>query len=856
MAPAFPRFDVEQKLQELTLAEKVRLLGGKDLWTFEDVRAAGIPSIRNSDGPNGVRGRNFFNGVPASCFPCGTGLAASFDLDLIHRIGNALGHECRAKSAHVLLGPTVNIQRSPLGGRGFESFSEDPHLSGHVAAAYVNGLQEKGVAACIKHFVTNDQEFERFSMDSVVSQRALREIYLEPFRLAVKHANPKSFMTSYNRLNGKHCSESQDLLEGILRSEWNWDGLVMSDWSGTYSVDESIKAGLDVEMPGPPVMRGAAVSRAMNAGKLFEEDIDNRVRNLLNLVNFAIDSKIPFYAGEDKVDSPELRALLREAAASGVVLLKNDKQVLPLSEASVMGKKIAVIGSNAKVAFPSGGGSASLAATYTVSPLEGITEVAEKLGATVDFHTGVAAFRYVPLLDPYMTQPKTTEKSALVEVFNGFPDEDWLVSATAPGPAAYSVATTSAECFMVDGIPWDKLAEQVRTRFTTTFTPDLSGSWTFGLGSIGYSSLFLDGVRLIENAEESYRPGELFYSVGSQERRAEVDLVAGKSYALEVRNYLNPTMRAASPFAIKSSFRIGAFPTIVPEQASKEAADLAATSDLAILVVGTNPDWESEGFDRKDAKLPGASDELVKAVLAANHNTIVVNQSGTPVEFPWIKDADTLVQAFFGGNELGHGLADVLFGKVNPSSKLPLSFPVRLEDNPAYHSFGNTGETPGKILYGEGIYVGYRHYDRSRITTAFPFGHGLSYTSFDVSSLSTSKVSDSGDLTVSFSVKNIGSVDGAEVVQVYIAAPGDGSRIQSPVKELKGFKKVFLKAGEEKKVDVQLGREAWSYWNEHHGKWIAPAGVYKIVVATSSAEKDIKLMGEVKVEKEVRWLGL
>ncbi|GAA5851026.1 hypothetical protein JCM8547_009158 [Rhodosporidiobolus lusitaniae] len=851
----FQKVDVEAKLKELTPSQKIKLLGGKDFWQFEDVPSAGIPPIRTSDGPNGVRGRNFFNGVPASCFPCGTGLAASFDTDMMQRVGNALGDECRAKAAHVLLGPTVNIQRSPLGGRGFESYSEDPHLSGHIAAAYVNGLQEKGVAACIKHFVTNDQEFERFSMDSVVSQRALREIYLEPFRLAVKHANPKSFMTSYNKLNGKHCSESKDLLEGILRGEWNWNGLVMSDWTGVYSVDESIKAGLDVEMPGPPVMRGSTVNRAMGAGKLFEEDLDDRVRNLLNLLNFAIDSKIPFYAEEDSVDTPELRALLREAAANGVVLLKNDKQVLPLSEASVRGKKIAVIGSNAKVAFPSGGGSASLAATYTVSPLEGITEVAEKLGATVDFHTGVAAFRYVPLLDPYMTNPNTKEAGAVVQLYDGLPDESFFTSAESLGKPAYEVDTKSSLCFMIDGIPWDQLGSEVRARYATTFTPDISGSWTFGLGSIGWSSLFIDGKRVIENVE-SFKNGELFFNMGSEERRAEITLEAGKEYALEVRTYLDPSTLGATPFAIKSSFRIGAFPTIVPEQARKEAADLAGKSDLAILVVGTNPDWESEGFDRKDAKLPGASDELVKAVLAANPNTIVVNQSGTPVEFPWIKDADTLVQAFFGGNELGNGLADVLFGKVNPSAKLPLSFPVRLEDNPAYHSFGNTGETPGKILYGEGIYVGYRHYDRSRITTAFPFGHGLSYTSFDVSSLSTSKVSESGDLTVSFSVKNTGSVDGAEVVQVYIAAPADGSRIQSPVKELKGFKKVSLKAGEEKKVDVQLSREAFSYWNEHYGKWIAPAGAYKVLVSTSSAEKDIKLTGEVKVEKEIRWLGL
>ncbi|GAA5896930.1 hypothetical protein JCM6882_007310 [Rhodosporidiobolus microsporus] len=855
MSPqTFQKVDVEAKIAELSGAQKIKLLAGKDFWAFEDAPEQGVPAIRTSDGPNGVRGRNFFNGQPASCFPCGTGLAASFDTDMMHRVGNALGDECRAKSAHVLLGPTVNIQRSPLGGRGFESYSEDPLLSGMIAAAYVNGLQEKGVAACIKHFVTNDQEFERFSMDSVVSQRALREIYLEPFRLAVKHANPKSFMSSYNKLNGTHCSETKELLTGILREEWGWDGLVMSDWTGVYSVDESIKAGLDVEMPGPPVMRGAAVNRAFQAGKLTMEDIDERVRSVLNLLNFAIDSKIPFYAGEDKVDTPELRALLREAASNGVVLLKNDKQLLPLSSSSVKGKKIAVIGSNAKVAFPSGGGSASLATTYVVSPLDGITEVAEANGASVDFHTGVSAFRYVPLLDPYITQPGSKEPGALVQFFNGLPDDAWFKDGAAhSAKAAFSVPTKSSLCFMIDGIPWETLGDDVRASYTADFTPDISGSWTFGLGSIGYSALFVDGKRVVENVE-SFKNGELFFMMGSEERRAEIDLEAGKTYKLEVRTYLDPSTLGASPFTIKSSFRIGAFPTIVPAQARKEAAELAGKSDIAIVVVGTNPDWESEGFDRKDMKLPGETDALVEAVLAANPNTIVVNQSGTPVEFPWLKDASTLVQAFFGGNELGNGLADVLFGKTNPTAKLPLSWPARLEDNPAFHSFGNTGETPNKILYGEGIYVGYRHYDRSQIAPAFPFGHGLSYSTFELSGLSTSSVSAAGDFTVSVTVTNSGKVDGAEVVQVYVAAPSDGSRIQSPVKELKAFKKVALKAGESKKVELKLTREAFSYWNEHYSKWIAPAGTYGVLVGNSSASTP--LSGEVKLEKEVRWIGL
>ncbi|GAA5997985.1 beta-glucosidase H [Rhodotorula paludigena] len=852
----FTPFDVEQKLRELPLSTKIKLLAGQDFWCLNDSPKDGIPMVRMSDGPNGVRGRKSFNGVPSSCFPCGTGLAASFDREMMHRVGGALADECRARSAHVLLGPTINIQRSPLSGRGFESYSEDPLVSGLIAAAYVNGLQEKGVASTIKHFVTNDQEFKRYSADSVVSQRALREIYLEPFRLAIKHSNPRCFMTAYNRLNGTHCSENKELLDGILRGEWGWDGLVMSDWTGVYSVTESIKAGLDLEMPGPPVMRGATVSRAFGAGKLTEEDIDDRVRNVLKLANIAIESGIPFYTGEDKVDTPELRALLREAAANATVLLKNDKGLLPLKE-SAKGKKIAVIGSNAKLAFPSGGGSASMSTSWVVSPLEAITEAAKAVKASVDFAVGVSAFHYVPLMDPYLTHPTKKEAGALVEFFNGKPSDSFFadVNSLAQKKADYAVDTKSSLCFMIDGIPRDKLEAHVLTRYTTIITPDTSGTWTFGLGSVGYSQLFLDGKPIVENVK-SYKAGELFFTMGSGEVRGEVELEAGKSYKLVLHGYVDADALGLPPFVFCSSFRIGAFRKIIPAEARQEAADLVAKSDIAIVVVGTNPDWETEGFDRRDMRLPGESDELVKAVLAANSNTIVVNQSGTPVEFPWIKDAPTLVHTFFGGNELGNGLADVLFGKVNPSGKLPLSFPARLEDNPAYHSFGITSETPGKVLYGEGIYVGYRHYDRMKLAPAFPFGHGLSYTSFELSGLSTSAVSDAGDFTVSFSVQNTGSIDGAEVAQVYIAAPSDGSRIASPPKELKAFEKVALKAGESKRVEVRLSREAFSYWNEQRNSWVAPAGKYEVRIATSAADKDVKLSNTVELKREIRWNGL
>ncbi|KAM0749713.1 glycoside hydrolase family 3 protein [Meredithblackwellia eburnea MCA 4105] len=839
----YKQLDVEHLIATLNINDKAKLLAGKDFWHFEDVPNASIPSVRVSDGPNGVRGLKFFNGTPASCFPSATGIGASFDTDLANEIGKALGDECVAKGAHTLLGPTTNMQRSPLGGRGFESFGEDPVLSGLISSAYINGLQSKNVSACLKHFVANDQEFERFSNDSVVSQRALREIYLEPFRLAVKHAKPNSLMTSYNKVNGTHASENEQILKDILRGEWGWEGLLMSDWTGVYTTGKSIKAGLDVEMPGPPTMRGAAINRQIGAGLLSIDDVDARVREVLKFVNKAIASGIPFGAPETSIDTPALRALLRKASASATVLLKNEASILPISKST---KSIAVIGSNAQIAVPSGGGSASLAATYTVSPLEGIKEAAKALGATVNYAVGASAFRYLPLLDRAMGPAK-------VEVFADSPVKDWYYDFEGEFPKpTWETATPSSQAFMIDGVPWKDLGGNPRTRFLTTFTPDITGPWEFSLSAIGGSTLYLDGKQIIDNYV-NFKPSEMFFNMGSEEIRGKVDLVAGKTYNVEVRQSLELKGSMATPFLPAAAIRVGAYPVFTVDAAREAAVEAAKKSDLAIVIVGTNPDWESEGFDRKTIALPGASDALVSAVLAANPNTIIVTQSGTPVAMPWVKEAHTIVQAFFGGNELGNGLADVLFGKFNPSGKLPLTFPVRLEDNPSFNSFGITSDTPGKTFYGEGIFIGYRHYQRSQIAPLFPFGYGLSYTSFAFSGLSLSSVSDKGEFSVSFKVKNTGKVAGSEVAQVYIAAPVEG-RITSPPQELKAFKKVDLAPAAEVEVKLSLEKEAFSYWDEVKDSWVAPAGTYRVLVSTSSEK--VELEGEAVLAKTFVWRGL
>ncbi|CAA7260099.1 unnamed protein product [Cyclocybe aegerita] len=842
--------DASATLAKLNLPQKIKLLSGLGWWHTEPVHEAGVQSMRFSDGPNGVRGTRFFNGVPSSCFPASTGLGSSFDVELAHKVGEALGDECRAKSTHVLLAPTVNIQRSPLGGRGFESFSEDPLLNGAVASAYINGLQSKGVSATIKHFVANDQEFERMSISSEVSERALREIYLRPFQLAVKDANPWAIMTAYNRVNGTHVSEDKRLLEDVLRKEWGFKGMVMSDWIGVYSTTGSIKAGLDLEMPGPSVMRGKALERALIAQKVLPRDIDERAAKVLGLLDHARASGIPFNGPEGSVDTPELRQLLRTAAADSVVLLKNEKGLLPLTNQT---KKIAVIGPNAKPAMTSGGGSARLLSTYTVSPLQGVLAAAEEVGAEVKYTVGATSHKYLPLLDPLIRQ-SDGQPGAFMEFWNqpppGFMKTDPDFNLTPPAPA-WSTPTLGSNCIMIDGVDETKVDPVCWIRYSTKFTPDEDGDWAIGVNVTGAGNVFLDG-KIIIDLSTNPPPVSLFTGSLPPDTRTVVNgLKAGQAYDLEIR-IDNSTYAPLSPFPCWGVLRAGAIRDVNPEAAIEEAVAFAKESDVAILVIGLNHDWETEGDDRANMELPGLTNRLVSEVLSANPNTVVVNQSGTPVGIPWVNEVATLLQAFYGGNELGNGLADVLFGKVNPSGKLPLTFPKRLEDNPSYPSFGNKGQEAGKIHYNEGIFVGYRSYEIRKLDPLFPFGFGLSYSQFEYSDLEVSPISSSGEFAVSFKIRNTGKIEGREVAQVYVSDPQ--SSLPRALKELRGFTKVQLQPGESKSVKVSLDKYALSFYDERDGQWVAEQGSFGVLVGSSSA--DIRLQGETKLEKTFTWRGL
>ncbi|KAH6997326.1 beta-glucosidase [Ilyonectria destructans] len=725
--------DVEALIQQLTLEEKVALTAGTGWWHTTAIDRLSIPSIRLSDGPNGVRGTHFFDSTPSACLPCGTALGSTFDTNLAERIGGLLSDEAHAKGAHVLLGPTINIQRGPLGGRGFESVSEDPILSGIIAGHYVRGVQESGVSATLKHFVCNDMESERMAVDALVTARAMREIYLLPFMIAIEMGQPRAIMTSYGKVNGCHAAENYHILQEILRDEWKWKGLVMSDWYGTYSTSEAINAGLDLEMPGPTRWRGEALSHAVTANKIKKATLDERVRNVLKLIKHGLENtSIPPNVPEKQLNTPEHIALLREAAAKSIVLLKNEQNVLPFNP----NKSVAVIGPNANIATYCGGGSAGLRAYKAVTPLEGV----KSLASDVVFSQGAYGHQMLPVL----------------------------------GKALRTVD-----------------------------------------GKQGFSLRFYNDPPKAKG-------------------------ITGARPMLEER-ILDDTYTCGCP-----KLDAGA--------AIQEAVRVAKSVDQVVLCVGTSGEWECEGQDRTTMALPPGTDELVEAVIAANPNTAIVIQSGTPVAMPWVDRANTVLQAWFGGNEGGNGIADVLFGAINPAGKLPITMPRRLADNPSALSFRSEN---GRVLYSEDVYVGYRWFDTLDITPLFAFGHGLSYTSFELSGLEVTQdqanghtndtpdaliVHDAEQLTVHVQVANTGSLAGAEVVQVYVkpaaSTPLTSSArdtITRPAKELKGFAKVHVEAGASETAVVTLDLlRATSYWSEEVDCWRSDAGSYGILVGTSS----------------------
>ncbi|KAI0120931.1 glycosyl hydrolase family 3 N terminal domain-containing protein [Xylariales sp. AK1849] len=824
--------NVDEVLKKLSLSEKVDLLSGIDMWHTKPLHQHGIPSVRTSDGPNGVRGTKFFNGIKAACFPCGTGLGATFNLELLEEAGRLMGEEARVKGVHAILGPTINMQRSPLGGRGFESLGEDPFLAGLGASALIKGIQSKGVQATIKHFVANDHEHKRNAVQSIMTERTLREIYALPFQLVAKESQPGAFMTGYNGLNGTYCSENMTLLDKLLRGEWGWNGLVMSDWWGTYSTTEAALAGLDLEMPGPTRFRGEMLKFNAQTDKVREHVIDERARTVLEFVRKCYASGIEENAEEGTLDTPETAEVLRRIGNEGIVLLKNDGDILPFKK----DKTTVVIGPNATIATYHGGGSAALASYYAVTPLDGIKS---KLTDPPRHTVG----QYSHLLLPFLpTKSSKGNQGMTMKIYNDGPE----VSGRLP---FHEVELSKIEALLVDYHHPQLKSELFYATLEGSMVADDDCTYELGLIVVGSGNLYVNDKLVIENSEQQTL-GTAFFGCGTVEEKSFYKVEKGKAYDFRIEFGSTPTSKLSDAASLMrgGALRLGGCRVIDQKAEIARAAALAKDADQVILCAGLNADWETEGVDRGNMDLPPGMDDLITAVGKANSNTAVVIQSGTPVEMPWINKVSAVVQAWYGGNETGNTIADILFGDANPSGKLSLSFPERVQDNPAFLNYRTEG---GRVLYGEDIYIGYRYYEFANRKVLFPFGHGLSYTTFAFSDLSVSN--NDGKLTATVKVSNTGKVKGSEVAQLYVA-PKQKSKVNRPVKELKGFAKVELAPGESKTVTVEVeSKYAASYWDEERDQWCVEAGDYEAIVSDSSEVKDGKAVKGIYTVKETYW---
>ncbi len=808
---------IEQLIQQMTLDEKISLLAGRDMWHTVPVERLGIPSLKVTDGPNGARGAGGSLGLTSACFPCGSALGATWNPELVARVGQALADEVKAKGAHILLAPTVNIHRVPIAGRNFECYSEDPYLTGQMASAYINGLQKNGVGACIKHFVCNDQEFERHSISSEVSERPLREIYLEPFRIAMEKAKPWAVMSAYNRINGTYAGEHEYLLKDVLKGEWGFDGIVISDWYGTYSPGAASSA-LDVEMPGPARWAAAEhVRKALETGEITEDELDDKVRRILRTATRVGAFDSPQLPAEQAIDRPEHRALIRQAAGEGMVLLKNNA-VLPLNPAKV--RKIAVIGENARWAQIVGGGSAHVNAHYVVSPLEGIRERASAAGQEAAYAIGCTTHRFLPTANPAWLTAEVGTPGLTLRVYKS-PD-------LSGKPLTIQTIDRMALSWFGDEVPVQG-GQQFSIRLTGTFTAPETGTFTFGLASVGRSRLSLNGKEIINQWEG----GEL---ADWRENTVLVPLEMGQKRTVEIVYGWEGEMGWRT-------LRFGLMPP-VQEDPITEAVTLASHSDIAVIIAGLTNEWEGEGADRVNMDLPGDQNELIARVAAANPNTVVVLNAGSPLSMPWIESVPAVVQLWYPGQEAGNALADVLFGDVNPSGKLPTTFPKRLQDNPAFINF--PGEN-SRVFYGEGTFVGYRYYDKKEIEPLFPFGHGLSYTAFEYRDLyiigETFRPGD--DIQVNVTVANVGQREGKETIQLYIRDPR--SRLVRPEKELKRFAKISLKPGEVRTVTFHLDQQSLAFYDPLKKTWVAEAGEFEILVGASA--------GDIRLRASFEWKG-
>ncbi len=805
---------VEELLNKLTLREKVSLLSGQDIWNTMPVKRLGIPSITMTDGPHGVRstapeaGRKM---GPVTAFPTGISMGATWNTELVEQVGQALGEETRGMDCDVLLGPCVNIVRDPRGGRNFETFSEDPYLTGRTAVAYIRGVQSRGVGTSLKHYAANNYEIERDRATSNVDERSLREIYLAQFEMAVKEAQPWTVMCSYNRINGVYASQNLHLLNEILKDEWGFKGVVVSDWAANHTIFESVQGGLDLEMPGPAKyykMLGDAVQR----WQIDEATVNKAVWRVLRIIMLSgrMDKKV----SKGAVNTPAHQKLSRQLAEEAITLLKNERGILPLGRGV---KSIAVIGPNAAEAVIGGGGSSKVPPLYRVSPLEALQK---KLNGKVRIEYASGSDN----VDEPFTIPTTWLKGGLKGAFYEAADFSGAPIETRDG--------FGSEFWW--HIAWTPLQIQpMAMRWTGNLTVPTDGSYKIALNHIGRVKLFLDGKSILESDSSISGMHHTYDRAVAVQK-----LQAGKPYEFRMDYVRYPAQEVVNySLGIGLTFEAGKD----PRQA--QAVALAKSCDVALVIAGYPDAFETEGTDRPSIELMGKQNELIAAVAAANSRCVVVLNVGAPVSMPWADQVAAIVEAYYPGMENGNAVADVLLGKVNPSGKLPVTFPLRLEDSPAYINASYPGCR--EVNYGEGVFVGYRYYDKKDVVPLFPFGHGLSYTSFTYTDLKgPKKVKIGQKFEFTMKVENTGKVAGKEVVQLYVSDLK--SSLPRPPKELKDFVKVALKPGESETVNFALDERSLAFYDPHKKAWVAEPGEFELLVGSSS--RDIRAKTKFKLE--------
>jgi beta-glucosidase len=818
---------VNDLIAKMTLHEKVSMLSGIDLWRTQAVDRLGIPALVTSDGPHGVRSDGAAGRVKATAtsFPTGVSFASTWDLDLIYEVGQALAEETLGLGCDILLGPCVNIVRGPLAGRNFEAYSEDPFLAGKMGAAWINGLQSKKVGASLKHYALNNQEFERYRGSSQVDERTMREIYLSQFEIAVKESHPWTVMCSYNRINGVYAADHHYLLTDILRKEWGFQGIVISDWTANHTVTESVKAGLDIEMPGPAKFYGGLLEQAVRTWQIDESTIDETVRRILTIIVYSGRMDNPGGRPAGSVNTPAHQALARKVAEESTVLLKNQPAILPLDAHKI--KSIAVIGPNALECRIGGGGSSYLEPPYRVSMLDGIKN---RLGSAVnvEFERGCSN-----MIEPAVMG---TEFFTTPDGKAGGLAADYFTNPQLAGQPALHRIESNADFTWFNAGP-DPLVGmgEFSLRLTGKMTPVESGNYMLTLGNTELSRLYLDGKLLIENNVGKIPLNQIWEDPTRILKSTRVNLEAGTQYDLKIEFIKLPGSNFDSFAAEEYAGLHLMYMPPTPVDSIERAAKLAARCEVAVIFAGMPTGFESEGKDRPDMDLPGPQAELIGAVVKANPNTVVVVNAGAPVAMPWMDDVPAVLETYYPGQEGGNAVARLLFGDVNPSGKLTTTFPKRLQDNPTYVNYPGNKE----VYYGEGIFVGYRYYEYKDIEPLFPFGFGLSYTTFDYSDIKVTPVIKQGEnVKVSFKITNTGNRFGKEAAQVYVRDVK--SSLVRPLKELKGFKKVELNPGESKQVEFQLDQRALSFYDPDQKQWVAEPGEFEILVGSSSRDIHLK----------------